>query len=437
MKLNNKTIRNYLFYSSGLFLLAIPVFYFVLRSVLQHAVDHSLRVQFHETRERVVGIRSAEELATWARLDNDVTLSPIDTVVPDRIYTIEHYNRRHHGSEPYREMSGTVRAQGHNYRLIISSSLIENEDLLGSILLIQVAVLLVLIAVMLWVNQRMSKKLWQPFYVALRNIKEYEVNKRVTPAFFDSTTDEFNELNKAIENLFSRSHGLYLQQREFTENAAHEMQTPVAIFQSKLELLMQTNPISREQADLINTLDSTTRRLTKLNRSLLLLARIENHQYPDTEQVNVCEACERLIEHMDVLTQEKGITVVFERTAAIFVDANPVLIEVLIGNLFSNAIRHNRRGGQIQLVTLENELVVSNTGDEVPLRADRVFNRFQRQARAEGNQDSTGLGLAIVKNICALYRFRIEYNYSDSWHSFHIHFDPAEVEIPISYRIEY
>jgi signal transduction histidine kinase len=82
-------------------------------------------------------------------------------------------------------------------------------------------------------------------------------------------------------------------------------------------------------------------------------------------------------------------------------------------------------------------LVVSNTGDAMPLRADRVFNRFQRQARAEGNQDSTGLGLAIVKNICALYRFRIEYTYSDSWHSFHIHFDPAEVEIPISYRIEY
>lgn len=423
MKLNNKTIRNYLLYSSTLFLLTIPVFYFVVRSVLLHAVDHSLRTQLHETRERVRQIRSTEELNAWAKLDNDITITAVTGPQDDRIYTIDRFNRRHRESEPYREVAGTVLVQGNYYQLVISSSLVENDDLLGSILLVQVTVLVILIGGMLWINQRMSRRLWQPFYVALRNIKEYEVNKRTSPSFRNSTTDEFNELNKAIENLFNRSHNQFLQQREFTENASHEMQTPVAIFQSKLELLMQTSPITREQAELIKTLDSTTRRLTKLNQSLLLLTRIENNQYPDTEKVNICAACEKLLDHLDVLLQEKQITVTPECLTGIIVDADPILIDILVGNLLSNAIKHNTRNGRIKVVTQNDELIVSNTGDHTPLEAGKIFNRFQKQARPRNNGDSTGLGLAIVKNICTLYHFEIEYAYSGQWHSFHVRFD--------------
>src|SRR4029077_14458056 len=127
----------------------------------------------------------------------------------------------------------------------------------GSILLVQTILLILLMAGMLWINQIISKKIWQPFYVALNNMQQYELNKNTSLAFKQSGTDEFNELNKAMKNLFDRNYQVYLQQKEFTENASHEMQTPLAIFQGKLELLMQTTPLNEEQAALISELEDT------------------------------------------------------------------------------------------------------------------------------------------------------------------------------------
>ncbi|HEY4286543.1 MAG TPA: HAMP domain-containing sensor histidine kinase [Puia sp.] len=422
MKLNNKTIRNYLLYSSVIFTLTVPVFYFVLRSVLLRSVDHSLVNQFREIRKRVGEIRSEDELAAWAKMDKDVTLSTVETAMPDSIYSIDRYHKEHQEAEPFREMSGTMIIDGRLFQLIISSSLIENEDLLGSILLLQIFVLLALIGGMLWINQKMSKRLWQPFYIALQNMQQYYVNQESELSFCASTTDEFIQLNGAIENLFRRSHELFLQQREFTENAAHEMQTPVAIFQAKLELLMQTNPLSGEQAELINALDTTNRRLIRLNRSLLLLARIENLQYTAMEEIRIVGLCQRLIEQQSVLAAAKNIHVYCVWESYPLVQANLVLLDVLIGNLLSNAIRHNTHMGEIKIHTQGNGLIVSNTGNGTPLHPHRIFDRFYKQARLPGNEDSTGLGLAIVKNICHLYHYDVEYSYSNGLHSFRIGF---------------
>ncbi|GGA97945.1 sensor histidine kinase [Puia dinghuensis] len=436
MKLNNKTIRNYLVYSSGIFLLTIPVFYFVLRSVLLDAVDKSLRSQFHEIREKVGDIHSEDELSAWSRLDKDIRLLPADQDAPDEIYTIDRYNKRHHESEPYREMAGGITVDGKKYKLIISSSLIENEDLLGSILILQITVLLVLIGGMMWINQKMSRRLWQPFYVALRNMQQFELNKQVDRPFQQSSTDEFDQLNKAIAHLFSRSYQVFLQQKEFTENAAHEMQTPLAIFQSKLELLMQTSPLHQEQAQLINALDTTNRRLIKLNKSLLLLTKIENHQYKTTDQVNILSLCEKLIDQMGILAESREITIRTDYNANFMVDVNGVLIDILIGNLLSNAIRHNVDKGEIVIATEKNALTISNTGGDTPLQPDKIFHRFHKQARLPGNEDSTGLGLAIVKNICTLYHYTIDYSFGNGFHSFRIGFDGRSAAIPPSYRIQ-
>jgi signal transduction histidine kinase len=431
MKLNNKTIRNYLLYSSALFLLLIPVSYVVVRSVLLHSVDRSLRAQMHETREHVGSIRSEDELTTWAKMDGDISIAPLENPQPDRVVTVERFNKKHHESEPYRELSGTIVVGGRLYLLIIRSSLVENEDLLGSILMIQTTALFLLVLVMLWINQRMSKRLWQPFYVALQTMQNFEVTKKGDPVFMATTTDEFIQLNKAIEQLFSRNHQLFLQQREFTENAAHEMQTPVAIIQAKLELLMQTTPMSREQAELINILDNTTIRLTRLHKSLLLLAKIENNQYTTISRVDVREACQKMIDHLDILSREKDLTIQQHFASEIFLSADPALIDILIGNLLSNAIRYNRKAGNIIVSTHEGQLTISNTGREIPLLTERIFDRFHKHSQQEGHEDSTGLGLAIVKNICTLYHYDMQYTYKNR-HTFSISFNTTWVPIPIS-----
>ncbi|MBN9380957.1 MAG: HAMP domain-containing histidine kinase [Chitinophagaceae bacterium] len=421
MRLNNKTIRSYLFYSFLIFLLTIPLFYFVMRSLLLHEVDKSLRLQLKEIRSNLGEIHSQDELTAWSKLDKDILLSPIDEPIRDRVYSINRYSPKHEEEEPYREIAGGITVGGKMYRLVISSSLIENDDLLSSILLVQSIVLFLLICGMLWINQRISKRLWQPFYVALRNMQQFELNKQTNLSFLSSTTDEFNELNKAIGNLFSRSSEIFLQQKEFTENAAHEMQTPLAIYQSKLELLMQTSPLSEEQADLINGLDDTNRRLIKLNKSLLLLTKIENHQYQDVYDVEIGALCKRLILQSYLHAEEKNIVINGDFPERVVVRVNPVLIEILIGNLLSNAIRYNINNGMIMVRTEKNTLVIENTGASVPL-PDKVFDRFYKQTGQAGTEDSTGLGLAIVKNICTLYNYTISYAFIEGRHIFRLDF---------------
>jgi signal transduction histidine kinase len=427
MRLNNKTIRSYLFYSCLIYLLTIPLFYFVMRSVLQHAVDKSLRSQLKEIRSNLGEIHSQEELAAWSKMDKDILLSPTDEAVEDRIYSTTRYSPKHGDEEPYREIAGTINVEGKMYRIVISSSLIENDDLLGSILLVQSIVLFLLICGMLWINQRISKRLWQPFYVALRNMQQFELNKQTDLPFLASTTDEFNELNKAIKNLFSRSSEIYLHQKEFTENASHEMQTPLAIYQSKLELLMQTSPLSEEQAELINVLDDTNRRLIKLNKSLLLLTKIENNQYQDVYDVEITALCKKLIQQLQSHAQEKNIVIHGDFPDTIVVRVNNVLIEILIGNLLSNAIRYNIDNGTIVVRTERDALVIGNTGVPVPLSSDKVFTRFYKQTGPAGSEDSTGLGLAIVKNICTLYNYTISYAFIEGRHTFRLGFHDGAV----------
>jgi len=247
----------------------------------------------HDIRSNLSEIHSQNELAAWSKLDKDISLSPADGTMKDDIYTIYRFSERHHEQEPYREIAGTITVEGKPYKLVISSSLIENDDLLGSILLVQTVLLISLIGGMLWINQRTSKKLWQPFYTALKNMQQFELNRQTDLLFSQSTTDEFNELNKAIKNLFSRNYEIFQQQKEFTENASHEMQTPLAIFQSKLELLMQTSPVNNEQAELIGDLANVSQRMGRLNKSLILLTRIENLQFAGTESISLAVVIEK------------------------------------------------------------------------------------------------------------------------------------------------
>ena len=419
MRLFTKTIKNYLVYSVIVFLVTVPVFYFAVRSVLLHSVDRSLRTQMREIRSNLDPNYTSEDLATWSKLDKDILLTEVEDSLPDRVYTIYRYNEKHHEADPYREVEGMIRAGGKMYRLAINISLVENEDLLGSILKVQAILLLLLMGGMLWINHRSSKKLWRPFYVALRNMQEIELNRQEDLALKDSDIEEFNELNKVITGMFRRNYQVYVQQKEFTENAAHEMQTPLAIFRSKVELLMQTSPLSEEQARLINDLDMANRRLVRLNKSLLLLTKIENNQYQGIEEVNVAAICERQMALTAEYSEARGIMPEAELTGGPVVQANPMLIDILVGNLLSNAYRYNVPGGKIRVQVSGDSLIVRNSGSQVALDAEKIFDRFQKQHE---HPESTGLGLAIVKNICTLYRYTISYSYQDAMHSFQVRF---------------
>jgi len=423
MKLLNKTIRPFLVYSLTVLLITIPILYFVVQSVLLEAVDKSLRIQLREIRSNVDAINSEQELAAWSKLDKDIVLEPIDHPSKDSIYTAYRFTGEHHKteSEPYREISGSIKFAGKLYNLLICSSLVESDDLLGSILTVQVIFVLLLMGGLLWINRKISQKAWKPFYNALNNMQQYELNKNTNLPFQESDTDEFNELNQSVRHLHNRNYQIYIQQKEFTENASHEMQTPLAIFQSKLELLMQTSPLSESQATIIGDLENANQRLIRLNKSLLLLSKIENNQYPETESVDVNSSIKKIIAQYQLHAEARGIRIQTSFRTNLNIRANTTLVEILVSNLISNAIRHNNEEKQVFINIEEGQLIVKNTGTHSALSEEKMFHRFQKGTNSD-NGDSIGLGLAIAKKICEMYSFKIEYKFSDDCHEFTVTF---------------
>jgi signal transduction histidine kinase len=424
MKLLNKTIRSYLVYSFIILLVTVPLFYLMVRRVLLHAVDKSLKSQLHDIRVNLPSIHSAGELETWARLDKDIRLSSSDSYFKDSLYTsfVGSNIKRHH-PDPYRQLATCIAVEGKQYRLVISSSLVESEDLLGSIVLVEALLLIALMAGMIWINRSISRKIWAPFYLTLTKIQEYELNKQAAISLKETNTDEFNDLNKSLKNLLNRNRDIYLAQKEFTENAAHEMQTPLAIFQGQLELLLQTSPLTEEQALLINSLENNNQRLSKLNRSLLLLAKIENDEYQPTEEVDVAELAEKFTGSYLPYIQKKNIQLEEDYGSHILVRANRSLIEILVSNLVSNAVRYNVPGGKIRIEAGETSFTIKNTGNPEGLATDKLYQRFSRQP---GQQEGFGLGLAIVQRICGIYRFSINYRHENGLHVFSVVFSAPE-----------
>jgi len=271
----------------------------------------------------------------------------------------------------------------------------------------------------LLINRALNRKIWQPFYLTLNRLHEYRVDKQASLKLEQSSVNEFNDLNKAIEELTERNHQAYASQKEFTENASHEMQSPLAVFQSKLELLMQTKPLNEEQAALIADLANASKRMSRLNKSLILLTKIENNQFLEKETVSVKEILEKLLEQFEFQIKQQSIRCSLNDETDITIEANKTLIEILLGNLLSNAIRHNLYGGSIQIMLKGKKLIIQNSGKPTSLDKARLFQRFQKESR---DDSSIGLGLEIVKKICTLNHYSIHYSFNNQMHIFALHF---------------
>jgi signal transduction histidine kinase len=206
--------------------------------------------------------------------------------------------------------------------------------------------------------------------------------------------------------------------KRFTENASHEIQTPLAIIKTKIELLAQSE-LNESQANVIQTLNDVVNRISKLNQSLLLLTKIENGQFADTECVNISKVLERHIINFEELAEAKNITITKNIIEECEVKMNESLAVVLISNIMVNAIKHNLSHGVIDIELEVNKLSVSNSG-EVPTKgASSLFERFEKDT---SSADSLGLGLSIVKEICDRYGFQVNYNYTDKMHTISIRF---------------
>lgn len=418
MKLLQKTIRRYLWYSVFILAIAIPAFYFTIQNIMRHEIDEELLATKTNLRPKLEKIFFKKEFVPVNFLDDHLSIRPsASTRVYDTLYSINMFDSSEKEMIPFRVIESNLLIHGDPYLLKKSTSLMENEDLIKSILIVQVILLLLLLTGLFIINRKLSLSIWKPFYKSLDKLRNYSVEKDSSLSLPATGIAEFDDLNESLEMLASRTHQTYLSQKEFTENASHEMQTPIAVFQSKLELLMQTTPLNAEQAGLIDELADAGQRMQRLNKSLVLLTRIENNQFPEVEHIAIREVLTHYLQLYAAQLQEKQLSVTLTGNSNQHVSANKMLLEILAGNLLGNAIRHNYSGGNIAIEMLTEGFTISNTGKSEALEEKLLFRRFQKEST---DSNSIGLGLEISKKITQLYGFKLSYRFEDTLHKFQI-----------------
>ena len=315
------------------------------------------------------------------------------------------------------------------------------QDIMAG-MMIQYLLIFCVITIAMFITMRFfTKKLLLPFDDTLRKTEDFNLAQSDVPLFVDTDIEEFNRLNQSLERLMSKDKETYRIQKEFTENASHELQTPLAIIRSKLDLLMQEE-LGEKEMKLVSDLYQLTMRMGHLNRNLLLLAKIENAQYTTLQEVDVKEMLAESLPLYEAL--QNGTTLkLMDNDQHFKVQANPVLLECLLKNLIVNAIRHSPSKGEIQLILGDHQLVVSNDSIDgkngKPLDSKTLFQRFRSGDNQQSGSNATspeaprqkgnGLGLAIVKAICDFHHWTIEYHFKDGKHQFIVHIPSSSVNI--------
>ncbi len=415
MKLIQKTSRTYLFLSAIIFVLSGIMLYFVLTSVMNNRLDKKLLynkevIAKHYKYEYPLTIFEAAELteAENRKYPRD-TIIYKDTLISHAIDDIE-------GSEEYekyRQLTAYETLQGDRHKIITRNSLVRNQDFVLIITLSTIIIILLLLTGLWILNTQIAKNIWKPFYQNLDQLKNFSIQNQDPIQLEPSNVDEFKELNDSLKSLTHKLQSDFNSMKEFSENASHEMQTPLAIMKSKIELLIQSTGLTQEQTEQLQSIYQAGNRLSKLNKTLLLLAKVENQQFSVKEEVSLKEIIERQLENYEDFILDKSLTFSTELSDTT-ITANAILTETLTSNLLSNAIRHNIEKGSIMITYTGKELVFSNTGKVLQQKPKNLFDRFKKEGTSK---DSLGLGLAIVKKICETNQWKVNYNYQKEQHS--------------------
>jgi signal transduction histidine kinase len=305
------------------------------------------------------------------------------------------------------------------YTINIYKPLMDSEKLITEIVVSLALVFITLLLLLVLVNYFITRRIWIPFYRTLHILSKYEINQSAPIALAETDIHEFKLLNQVLEKMSMKIRLDYSNLKEFNENAAHELQTPLAIIKSKLELLIQKENLDENQLHLVSAIFEATTRMSKLNQGLLLISKIENNQFHQNEKVNLPLLIDSTLEHFSEMIGHRKITVSKEYQYPVMLDMNPSLGEILITNLVSNAIRHNVTNGRINIRVQEGSLTIANTGQIMKTNPHELFQRFRK---SENNPGSVGLGLSIVQKIANACHMKVEYLHVDGWHTLIISF---------------
>ncbi len=390
-------------------------YYFIIRYTLIKQLDNALKVEEAEIRDFVSLHDRLPEATNYK--DQHISFEVATAPVNRRFFNISVFDPRDGDHDPYRQLLFPLSVNGQLYTASVTKSEAETQYLVALIVLITVAVIILLLLSLFLTNRLFLRRTWKPFYDTLYSMRQFNLSGKQPLGRQNTDVDEFRDLDQAVDSMTQKIMRDYESLKNFADNASHEMQTPLAIINSKLDLLIQGPNLDESQVRQLQAIYDGVGRLTKLNQSLLLLSKIENNQFAQISQIDVRTMIEKKLQQMEDLIMARSLQLALDLGRAI-IEANEYLADILINNLLNNAIRHNRFAGSLRIKLQAHELEISNEGQPHALDSLEIFERFNKGNASEG----TGLGLAIVKQICDLYHFSVGYHFENGIHFFRVCF---------------
>ncbi len=303
-----------------------------------------------------------------------------------------------------------VATDGRYYEMNVISQELDKGEIIRKIALSLIFLFLFLLLSTLLINNFVLKKTWKPFYLLLNYLNDFRLDRSVSRELSETSIKEFSLLNESVQNLLKTNADIFNSQKQFIENASHELQTPLAIGINKLELLAGDDELSPDQIRKIGDIIEAFQRLSGLNKSLLLLSKIENRQFISEEPVNFDGIFSRILHDFSDYREYQKIIIDYRKEDEWVFDMNNDLADMLVMNLVKNAIIHNHPGGEVIIRLNSSSFTIENTSPEPKISSDKLFKRFIKNPHSKS---STGLGLAIVKAIADVSGIIVTYSFSD------------------------
>lgn len=421
-----KSLRQLTIFASIVFALSIPSYFFLVDWIWLKELDENnyliaQRIENEFNEQNISDEKLAESIKFWNEIQPVSKIKySLQPLLKDSLYTIKRQNvySKKEIIDRFRGLKTNIKINNKNHVLIVETNVEETEETVAYIAMVTVLFFLILVIGFWVLNRRLSKKIWQPFQDTLQKLKSFQLNSQKSIDFQETDTIEFAELNTTLDKLLQHSIATYRNQKEFTENASHELQTPLAILKNKVDILLQSDDLTEKQYHIAEEMNKALLRSSRTNKNLLLLAKIENSQFDSSELINfdtlAAQSIDGLLEHF----KEKNLAVSSDIQPGIEVKGNSALTEILINNLIINAIRYTSSGGTIKVGLSKSGFEIRNSGDQT-LNPDLLFKRFSRIAT---DDNGSGLGLSIVQEICRFHNWKTTYSFENGEHIFKVLF---------------
>jgi len=411
------TLNAYLKYSILAIIILSPVFYFAISYQFNDESKELLEVMKNDFMLEQLPDLAASEVDQWNNYNSAIQILQ-GKCEKETISSLVKYDSSKSEDAEFKVLTAPISIQQQDYTLQITLNTFEFSDLIEIVVLVFISFVLILFSGIYLFTRYFSIQLWQPFNQSLEKVEHYKVNDKLKIALSSENIVEFDRLNTALNTLMETNSYIYAGQKEFIENATHELQTPLAILQTKVDRLSQSENLTESQSKLLEEMNTTLHKMGSLNKNLLLLSRIENEQFNANDLTNWSVLLDDYLANFEHLITQKKLdvrSVIFPEVRLL---CHNYLAEIMIRNLMTNAIKYTQERGKIDITLDEKSFCVSNEGS-TPLDASKLFVRF---SKGISHDSGNGLGLAICSEIAKAAGWKLSYVHVDGRHCWRVGF---------------